>query len=280
MTPDVNYFIHVKDHINKSARVINKMTNLNTYSQDFNTIVKYLNKDNMFNVSMNNSEAELFKLETQVVPGYIYNSTKTVNTLVYTLSLIKIDSQLSNIFQVTYTTAETQTIEQDNTENIQTQTQTQEQEQSKDTKASQTNEEYDNSSSNEFGEFQGYVPPEFTDVDLNPHPYCNNVITPPYPNYQYNSYPYGNTYNPYNPFTSNPYNQYTSYESNPFNTVMNLRGEGEDVHYTFGSQVPQNPTTPLLSSSNTWSPELISELKCRLSQPNAGLTHRNNTYFL
>jgi hypothetical protein len=57
---------------------------------------------------------------------------------------------------------------------------------------------------------------------------------------------------------------------------MSLRGDNEDVHFTFGSQVPRNPT----SSSPIWKPELISELKLRLSQPNAGLTQNNSRYFL
>jgi hypothetical protein len=277
MTANVNYFIQIKDHINKSTRIINKITNLDTYNNDFNTIVEYLNKDDLFSVSTSNGEATLSKAETQIIPGYIYNSSKIVNTLAYTLSLIKIDNQLSSVFPTNYTDRETQTNEQADTKNIQTQED--EQKQETENKSSQTTEENDSPSleeyENEFGEFQGYMPPnymppEFTDVDLNTtttYPYCNNVITPPY--------------TAYNPYTYNTFNSYT----NPFNTVMSLRGENEDVHFTFGSQVPRNPTSssavsPVSPVSPVWGPELISELKFRLSQPNAGLTQNNSTYFL
>jgi hypothetical protein len=276
MAPIVNYFIHVKDHINKTTRIINKITNLDTCSHDFNTIVKYLNKDNIFTINTSNCEAELFKSDTQVVPGYIYNSTKTINTLVYTLSLIKIDSQLSNIFQVTCTTTETQTIEQDDTKNIQTQEDWQKQ--YKETNFSQTTEKHSaEECDTEFGAFQSYTPSKFTNTTT--YPYFNDIIIPSpyYTSKPFNSY----TSKPFNSYTSNTFNSYmsntfNSYISKPFNNVMSLRGDNEDVHFTFGSQVPRNPT----SSSPIWKPELISELKLRLSQPNAGLTQNNSRYFL
>ena len=125
------------------------------------------------------------------------------------------------------------------------------------------------------------MPPEFTNVDLNTntYSYCNNVITPPYTSYAPNVYN-SHKSNPFNSYTSNPFNSYTS---NPFNNVMGLRGENEDVHFTFGSQVPRNPTSsvsPVSVVSPVWGPELISELKFRLTQPNAGLTQSNSTYYL
>jgi hypothetical protein len=254
MTTNVNYFIQIKDHINKSTRIINKITHLDTHNHDFNTIVAYLNKDDLFSVSTSNGEATLSKAETQIIPGYIYNSSKIVNTLAYTLSLIKIDNQLSSVFLTNCTDRETQTHEQ---ADIQTQEDGQKQE--TDTKCSQTTGEHDSPSveecESEFGEFQSYTHPDFTNVDLytNTYPYCDNVITTPY----------------------------TSYTSNPFNNIMSLRGENEDVNFTFGSQVPRNPTSsPMYPASPIWGPELISELKFRLSQTNAGLTQNNSTYFL
>jgi hypothetical protein len=264
MTTSVNYFIQIKDHINKSIRIINKITHLDTHNHDFNIVIDYLNKDDLFSVIISNGEATLSKAETQIIPGYIYNSSKIVNTLVYTLSLIKIDNQLSGVFPINCTDRETQTNEQADTKNIQTHQDGQKQEKETYTKSSRKTEENDSpymeERETEFGEFQGYMHPnymhqEFTNVDLNTttYPYCNNVITPPY----------------------------TAYTSNPFNNFMSLRGENEDVHFTFGSQVPRNPTSyPVSPVSPIRGPGLINELMFRLSQPNAGLIQNNSTYFL
>jgi hypothetical protein len=263
MTSDVNYFIKVKDHVNKSERLINKVTNLNTYTQDFNTIINYLNKDNVYSVFTSNGEAECTKTETVTIPGYIYNSTKNVNTVVYTLSLVKIDSVLSELFLSESANRETQT---NSVKDIQTKETQSSQE--TDSKVSQTNETQTETADDEFGEFQGCTT-EFVDVDLNTvpsYPYYNNVIVP-----SYNCDLYSNS-------NSNSYsNSYSNYSYNPFTNIMNLRGENDDVHFNFGSQVPRVPT----QVNPIWSPELISELKFRLTQPNSGLLPTNNSsYFL
>jgi hypothetical protein len=271
MTTDVNYFIKVKDHINKSDRIVNKVTSLDTYVADFYAIINFLNRDHQYSVTQTNGEAELTKSETVTVPGYIYNSTKTVITPAYSLSLIKIDSTLSDIFQTEFTDKETQTIVKEDASDIQTKETQSENELNTENKDSQTVEITETVDIEEFGEFQS-CSPEYVNVDLseNSYPYCNNVIVPPY-----NPYNYCNSYNSYNP-------SYTSYNSsyNPFTNIMNLRGDNEDVHFTFGkelgSKVPSNPT----QTAPTWAPELISELKFRLAQPNAGLLSNNSTYFL
>lgn len=261
MTSDVNYFIKVKDHINKSERVVNKVTTLDTYISDFHTIINHLNKDNLYLTTLTSGEAILTKTDTVTVPGYIYNSTKTVTTVVYTLSLIKIEMELSELFHAEYTNRSSQTNNVEDTSNVQTkETQSKNETEDKNSQTvelSEIVEITDVTDDSEFGEFQSYTP-EFTNVDLNgpTYPYCNNVIVPSY-----------TPYNSYNPFSNT---------NNPFNHIMNLRGENDDVHFTFGSQVPRTPTqiTP------SWSPELISELKVRLSQPNAGLLPTNATYYL
>lgn len=260
MTLDVNYFIRIKDHINKSDRIVSKITSLDTYIADFNTIINFLNKDNQYLVTLTNGEAELTKSETVTVPGYIYNSSKNITTPVYNLSLVKIDTQLSELFQYKSIDKETQTINTENASDIHSkETQF---EQDSESKLSQTDEEHDEE---EFGEFQGYTScptPEFVNINLNEcsPSYYNNVIIPPCPSY--------------NPYESN------SFSYNPFTNIMNLRGENDDVHFTFetgrGSQVPSNPT----QIAPTWGPELISELKFRLAQPNAGLLPTNANYFL
>lgn len=263
MTENVSYLIRIQDHINKSIRIVNHITNLNTYTHDFNIIINSLNKDNIYTSASSNGQAELSRVENIVVPGYIYNSTKSVTTLVYTISLIKIDETLTNLFLSESSHAETQTNTTNDTSDIQTkETQSEQQTSNKDSQTqNDINElarQYENTKfyndredEAEFGDFQSYVP-EFTNVDLNScYPYCNNVIVPSYtPTHSYN----------------------------PFTNIMSLRGENDDVHFTFGSQVPKAPTQVI----NNWKPELISELKFRLNQPNAGLlpTNSNVNYFL
>lgn len=314
MTSEATYFIKITDHINKSDRIINRPTNLNTYTSDFNILINHLSKNNTTDFSnISNGKAELSKTETQIVPGYLYNSTKNVTTLVYTLSLIKADNQLSELFLSNFNHESTQTNNTENTNDIQENKETQsEQSNQQQNTSSQTNEnvvnqceqqykhtEFYGDDNTEFGEFQG-ASTEFITVDLatpsiyeqtqlreesNAYSYYSNVIVPPYPPSYNNS-----TCNPYNAYTTynayngyNGYNGYDGYNSNacnsynPFDRIMNLRGENEDVHFRFGSQVPSTPTT----TTTTWAPELINELKFRLAQPNAGLTPSTTpNYFL
>lgn len=256
----MSYLIRVTDHINKSDRIIHRLTTVESANQDFNVIINHLNKNNEYLSTLSNCVAELTKKEQVVVPGYIYNSTKTVTTLVYTLSLIKIDEDLSQLFLSESTNKETQTEDSSDLQTKETQS-----ESSCQDKASQVSHEVDQltkqyedtdffkEDDEEFGEFQSYTP-EFTNIDLNGPTFpCydrSNVIIPPY----------------------------QPYSNNPFQNLMNLRGDNEDVHFTFGSQVPRTPTQVVTN----WAPELVHELKFRLAQPNAGLTSTNSSinYFL
>lgn len=252
----MSYLIRVIDHINKSDRIIHRLTTPESSNKDFNSIINHLNKNNEYLSSLSNGVAELTKQEQVVVPGYFYNSTKTVTKLAYTLSLIKIDEELSQVFLSETTDKHTQT---EDSSNIQTK------ETSYEDKSSQVSNDVDQltkqyedtdffkEDDEEFGEFQSYTP-EFTNIDLNGPTYScydrSNVIIPPY----------------------------QPYSNNPFQNLMNLRGDNEDVHFTFGSQVPRTPTQVVTN----WAPELVHELKFRLAQPNAGLTPTNSSvnYFL
>lgn len=262
-----SYLIKITDHINKSDRIIYRLTTLESCNKDLHTVVDTLNKDNKYLSTISNGHAELTLNEQVVVPGYFYNSTKTVTTLAYTLSLIKIDDKLSNLFLDTRD-ADTQTNSNTTPSDLQTK-ETQSESTTKNASSqvydvSQLTQQYEDTKfydddQEEFGEFQSYTP-EFVNVDLNNNnPFCydrsndrSHVIIPDYPNTTFNSY-------------------------NPFNNIMSLRGENEDVHFTFGSRVPKTPTQVVTN----WAPELVSELKFRLAQPNAGLTPINGTsYFL
>lgn len=264
----MSYLIRVTDHINKSDRIIHRLTTIESANQDFNYVIDHLNKNNEYLSTLSNCVAELTKKEQVVVPGYLYNSTKTVTTLVYTLSLIKIDEDLSQLFlseSTDTTNKETQT-----EDSVDLQTKETQSESSYQDKSSQVSDEVDQltkqyedtdffrNDDEEFGEFQSYTP-EFINVDLNGPTYpCydrSNVIIPSY-----------------QPYSNNPF------QNNPFQNIMNLRGDNEDVHFTFGSKVPRTPTQVVTN----WAPELVHELKFRLAQPNAGLTSTNSSinYFL
>jgi hypothetical protein len=266
----MSYLIKVTDHINKSERIIHRLTTLDTYNSDFQTIINYLSIDNEYQSTLSNGVAELTKNEQVVIPGYFYNSTKNISTLTYTLTLIKVDEKLSNVFLTETTDSHTQTEESNDLQTKETQCETS----TKDTpsqvyaEVNKLNKQYEDTEffredDEEFGEFQSYTP-EFTNVDLNSPTFpCydrSNVIIPPY-----------------QPYSTNPF-QNNSFQNNPFQNIMNLRGDNEDVHFTFGSQVPKTPTQVVTN----WAPELVHELKFRLAQPNAGLVPTNSSinYYL
>lgn len=257
MSSDVSYIIKIVDHKNNTEKIVNKRVNLNNYSFYFGQIVdELLEPSSMSSTLSNDGTAKIFEKETIVSKGYFYNSTTEVDKIVYELSLVKIDDNLSNIFnddkfcQTNY-----ETTEKDNNTS------------QEDQEAQTEHNEYvdkstdpDSHSEEEFGDFQG--PEIFSNIDLNApqtYPYYNpNVIVPEY------TQPPCPTYTPYTPYTYNSFSSNTNgYPStNPF----------------IGSSVPSYPTQPIQPVINTWTPELINELKFRLAQPNAGLNNTN--YFL
>ena len=288
---EVNYFIKITDHINKSDRIISKQTTLASYMDDFKIIMDELSKNDTYTSTISNGKVELFKNVEIEVKGYIFNTKTTVTKLAIELNLIKIEENLSKIFNLE---------KEVQTEILQESQEAQEQKEQKE-QNSQTEEEHTSKDiyqqttfyDDEFSDFQGYEDPEvFSEVSLNSPKIYQKYEYPQYPcqlyqpyTHQSYTYQYPNFYeqNVIVPtytqptYTSTTYNQVN--ENNPFNNIMNLRDENTDsVHFSFsGSQVPETPTRV---SSSTWSPELINELKFRLAQPNAGLTNSNSNYFL
>lgn len=180
------YLIKISDKINKSDRIIFKKVTLDSYESFYRQIFDKLNSNNDLSISFTFSTvtSTIFKPVNTQVKGYLYNTTSTINTVLYELSLVKIDQDLSSIFTKN---SETQTETETETESD-TQTETE----------SESQTESENESERVYGEFQQYqkVKTEYP---------CN--------------YPFYKT-----------------------------------------------PTEPI------WSPELISELKMKLTLPNAGLT--------
>lgn len=265
----MSYLIRITDHINKSDRVIHRLTTIESSNKDFYSIINHLNKNNEFLSRVSNGVAELTKNDEVTVPGYFYNSTKTVTKLAYTLNLIKIDEELSQVFPAESRESSESTHTQTQTENSSDlQTKETQSESSNQNKSSQVYNDVDSltkqyedtdffKDDEEFGEFQNYTP-EFVNVNEPDYSYYGmpNVIIPSY----------------------QPSYQPSCQSSNPFQSIMSLRGDNDDVHFTFGSQVPRTPTQVVTN----WAPELVHELKFRLTQPNAGLssTNSNINYFL
>jgi hypothetical protein len=244
MSDQINYFIKIVDHKNNSESIVNKRVQLNNYSFYFSQIIDELIGSNttMTSTLSNDGKAKVFEKESIISKGYFYNSTSEVDKLVYELSLVKIEEDLSNIFN-------DDKFSQTNFENVEEHKQEHQEVQTEDTEYVDKSTDPESNSEEEFGDFQG--PEVFSNIDLNvpqTYPYYYpNVIVPEY------TQP---TYQNYTPYTYN----YPS--SNQF----------------VGSSVPSYPTQPVQPVINTWSPELINELKFRLAQPNAGLNNTN--YFL
>lgn len=273
----INYFIQVTNHIDNTIKIIDKITNLDTYSADFNVIINQLNTDNtLTTVHTNDYKVELFKTEKVVVKGYIYNSSKTINTLVYTLTLVEIDNTFFKNNIDSYSQTELQDTP-NQTDIISTMMSKLDINNNADNDA-----DTELNSDSEFGEFQTATP-KFTDLDVI-SPYFSSSHSNSSNSHFSNaySYPYySNSYYPCN--SSNSYTKYTpldyynSYDTcvdknikqsintsyNPFINVNTLRGDTE-LYINKGSQVPTNPT-------NLYNNELISELKLRLTQLNSGL---------
>lgn len=261
---NIRYLIKITNHVNKSERIINQVVTLTTYSSHFNKIVKELiRQDSSMTSSISHGRAELYKTETIIVKGYIYNSKSDVSKVVYELSLIKLDEDFTSLcVNPTVNTNSTQTEQGDIKEE-----RTKEQENQTETPVyvdTETEPEPHLEDSDEFGEFQSA---EFTNVDLHyplstyqqTYPYYQNtdILVPEY-------YPYtaNNTY-------TNQNNYYTNYSTNPFTSTNPF----------IGSNVPSTPTRPAVV--NSWAPEMMNELKFRLAQPNAGLNYTNSTnYYL
>lgn len=295
----MEFFIQIENHIDKTIKIVNKITNLDTYSSDFNIIINKLNTDNTFDSVYHDLKVELFKTETTVVKGYIYNSTKIIKTLVYTLTLIQYDNILSQLFKnnvdnTSQTDIQSQQEQTDTINTMMSNLNINETESKYDTK---DGDKTDTEADSEFGEFQSapLVTPDFSykftntvPIDLTSYTHYNFDNSC----YTYNSDNYYNSYNSYNPYNSdnscNPYNIGNSYNPyignsyafnqftkgkdvksnsyNPFDNINGLRDYNTDIYINKGSQQSTNPTNV----------EFINELKLRLTQPNSGLKYSVN----
>lgn len=88
------FLIKVFDHINNNESIINKITNKDICMNDLNIVADYLNGENEYMLKEVEDMIILSRDKEEVISGYIYNSRKIINELVYTISLIKINQDV------------------------------------------------------------------------------------------------------------------------------------------------------------------------------------------
>lgn len=91
------YFIKIESDIN-SGQIIKKQTTLDSFKQDFEIIYAHLNKNGEYFYELADHKMYIRKNENVLRKGYIYNTKVNVIKNVYTLSLIKCNEELSNLF--------------------------------------------------------------------------------------------------------------------------------------------------------------------------------------
>lgn len=296
MNTNNNYLIQIVDHNDNSQKIINHITNLNSYVDDFNIIMNHLNKDNEYSLTLLNEKAVISKSEQIIIPGYLFNTTKNTTKIVYTLNLIEIDLTLSNLFLTledhkNNCTSFLKLCNENNSNKINTETQTDSEQQTEelqdeydtqyyraledgyDTECdTEYDNEYDTESDSDNEPFIKYLRSNSLEDMYNNTDFYGDDETKPFGEFQYSSANYICDYDEcfshadiikeYEPSYNSLNNPLNKSSYNPFHRITTNSNN---------NIIPQQNRT-------TWNPELITELKFRLTQPNAGLSPIN--YFL
>ena len=87
------YLIKIKDHLSDSECVTNKRTCLKNWKSDFLSVFKILTDDDNSFIDLNIEQRSMniLKREKIVKKGYIYNTSTSVDKIIYSLSLIKFE---------------------------------------------------------------------------------------------------------------------------------------------------------------------------------------------
>lgn len=88
------YVIKINDKVNKSERVIFKQVSLDTYEKYYTDIYNKLNSNNDLSFTHSSNFFTIYKCKDTKIKGYLYNTTAVINTILYELSLVKIDEHL------------------------------------------------------------------------------------------------------------------------------------------------------------------------------------------
>lgn len=91
------YFIKIESDTN-SGQIIKNMTTLESFKHDFEIIYSHLNKNGEYFYELSDYKMYIRKNENVLRKGYIYNTKVNVIKNVYTLSLIKCNEELSELF--------------------------------------------------------------------------------------------------------------------------------------------------------------------------------------
>jgi hypothetical protein len=88
------YLIKIKDHSSNSECVTNKKTCLKNWKNDFLTVYKVLTEDESSFIDLNveTQTMNILKREKIIKKGYIYNTSGTTDKIIYSLSLIKLET--------------------------------------------------------------------------------------------------------------------------------------------------------------------------------------------
>lgn len=89
--------------------VINKLTNTEQWKTDFLNLFNSINDDYQNTIDNEKRTMTVFKKVDQIKKGWIYNSVEQKDDIVFTLSLIKIHDEFSEILVKANSNAETQT---------------------------------------------------------------------------------------------------------------------------------------------------------------------------
>ena len=293
------YLIKIKDYLSDSECVTNKRTCLKNWKSDFLSVFKFLTDDDNSFIDLNIEQRSMniLKREKIVKKGYIYNTSTSVDKIMYSLSLIKFE-----IIDVLTTDASTSTITTNTTSTFSAQTVSTQATQTahlpKSTEATQTEIEIEvRETETEVSETEKVID-RFEnkykyDDRLYPHDYfysedsCDRfdyftkIYNPSYqPNYygqeqhdyygqEQNDY-YGQQYNePAKQTYKQDYSRYYYYPV-PEEDVEDIQGDIKEDEFE-EIDIRIDPCAPPKYSKQ----DLIDELKTKLYQPNYGLNYSN-----
>lgn len=98
----MSYLIKITDKVNNSHEIIYCETSFESYNDSYIKIYESLNsnKDLTLNIKDDNNtkNATISKYTTVKNKGYLYNTTSNTTIILYELSLIKINTDLSSLF--------------------------------------------------------------------------------------------------------------------------------------------------------------------------------------
>jgi hypothetical protein len=286
MNNETKYFIKIIDHIRNNEQIINCEMNITNYMDNFNIIINYLNKDSPFVSTITNDKAEIFKQEEIQVRGYFYNTKRIKTTLIYELKLVEINNYLSSLFNLKKE-KESQTDFIPELESVWNENEQFEEKDHQDDQDDQDDHQDDQRDNDSFtslelnSECDQCEELELDEIYMRIKKKAEHCLNKEEINKNLDYYSMDFNYPPvYSSIFNNNYSNVIIPEYNPFKNIMNIRGDN-DMYFSLGSEVPKIPTKPIVKDliTNNWTPELIDELKYRLSQPNAGLVPTNITSY-